>query len=150
MSEPSAVNPGLNGAPRPAVQPAAQACGVLVVDDQAGIRELLALSLRRDRFAVWVAAGGREALDVYREHRDAIDVVLLDVNMPAFDGPQTLRALQQLDPHVRCCFMSGDLGGYTEGGLLGLGAAAVLRKPFRLADVARTLRASIGPNRDDP
>jgi CheY-like chemotaxis protein len=47
---------------------------------------------------VWLAAGGQEALDLYQRHREAIDVVLLDVRMPGLDGPQTLAALRALNP----------------------------------------------------
>jgi CheY-like chemotaxis protein len=95
--------------------------------------------MRQQGFAVWLAAGGGEALDLYRRHRRAIDVVLMDVRMPGLDGPQTLAAIQELNPQVRCCFMSGGLGSYTERGLRDLGAAALIGKPFRLAEVVRAL-----------
>jgi CheY-like chemotaxis protein len=114
-------------------------CGILVVDDEAGVRGVLNLGMRRQGFAVWVAADGQEALDLYRRHHETIDVVLMDVRMPGLDGPQTLAALQELNPQIRCCFMSGDLGNYTAERLQILGAAAVLRKPFHLAEVARVL-----------
>ena len=65
---------------------------------------------------------------------------MLDVLMPGLDGPRTLAALQELNPQIRCCFMSGDLGSYTEDRLQSLGAVAVLQKPFRLAEVAEVLR----------
>ena len=116
-----------------------RACGILVIDDEEGVRGVLNVRLRQQGFAVWLAADGHEALDLYRRHREDIDVVLLDVRMPGPDGPQTLAALQQLNPQVRCCFMSGDLGSYTEWGLCNLGAAAVIRKPFRPDDVAQML-----------
>jgi CheY-like chemotaxis protein len=119
---------------------AARKCGLLVVDDEGGVRGLLDVGMRQEGFAVWLAADGQEALDLYRRRRGAIDVVLMDVRMPGLDGPQTLAALQGIDPQVRCCFMSGDPGSYTEQGLCELGADAVLRKPFRLAEVARVLR----------
>jgi CheY-like chemotaxis protein len=113
--------------------------GILAVDDEEGVRGVLGIGLRQLGFAVWLAAGGREALDLYRRHREAIDVVLLDVRMPSPDGPQTLAALQELNPRIRCCFLSGDLGGYTEERLRNLGAATVLDKPFRLAEIAQAL-----------
>jgi len=116
-----------------------RACGVLVVDDEEMVRGVLNLGLRHDGFAVWLAANGEEAVALYRRHRADIDVVLLDVRMPGPDGPQTLAALRRFDPQVRCCFMSGDLGGHTEERLREGGAAAVLLKPFRLDDVARVL-----------
>jgi CheY-like chemotaxis protein len=117
----------------------ARACGILVVDDEEGVRGVLKVRMRQQGFTVWLAADGQEALDLYRRHREDIDVVLLDVRMPGRDGPQTLAALQQLNPQIRCCFMSGDLGSYTEERLRGLGAAAVLPKPFHLDEVAQAL-----------
>jgi CheY-like chemotaxis protein len=118
--------------------------GVLVVDDEDSVRGVLDIGMRQQGFAVWLAADGREALEVYRRHGGAIDVVLVDVRMPGRDGPQTLAALREVNPEVRCCFMSGDLGGYTEEGLRNLGAAALFRKPFRLAEVSRVLRELAG------
>ncbi len=88
---------------------------------------------------VRAAADGQEALDLYRRHRETIDVVLLDVRMPGLDGPRTLAALQELNPRVRCCFMSGNPGTCTEKGLRRLGAASVLPKPFGLDDAALVL-----------
>ena len=59
--------------------------------------------------------------------------------MPGLDGPQTAKALRQLEPQLRVCFMSGDLGGYTDQKLRDLGALAVIPKPFRLAEIAPML-----------
>jgi DNA-binding response OmpR family regulator len=118
----------------------ARTYGILVADDDEGVRRLLEIGLRQQGFAVWPAASGPEALDLYRRYRPAIDVVLLDVRMPAPDGPQTLVALREQNPWVRCLFMSGDLGRYTEWELENLGAAAVLQKPLRLTEVAQVLR----------
>jgi DNA-binding NtrC family response regulator len=113
--------------------------GLLVVDDEDGVRGVLNVGMQHHGFAVWLAADGQEALDLYRRHRETIDVVLLDVRMPGLDGPRTLAALQELNPRVRCCFMSGNPGTCTEEGLRRLGAATVLPKPFRLDDVALVL-----------
>jgi CheY-like chemotaxis protein len=113
---------------------------VLVVDDEKMVRTVLALGLRSAGFAVWQAAGGREALEVYAENRDQIDVVLLDVRMPEMDGPQTFAALKELNAEVRCCFVSGDPGEYTVEGLLALGAVAYVSKPFSLAEVEKLVR----------
>jgi CheY-like chemotaxis protein len=113
--------------------------GLLVVDDEPCVRGVLDVWLRHQGFAVWVAANGWDALDLYRYHREAIDAVLLDVLMPGRDGPRTLASLQEVNPQVRCCFMSGNLGVYSEERLRTRGAAAVLRKPFRLTEVAQVL-----------
>jgi CheY-like chemotaxis protein len=110
-----------------------------VVDDEAYLRGMLNTGMRQQGFAVWLAASGPEALELYRRHHETIHVTLLDVHMPGLDGPQTLLELQQVNPQIRCCFLSGDPGSYTEGQLCTLGAVAVFRKPFRPDELALAL-----------
>jgi anti-anti-sigma factor len=124
---------------------------VLVADDDEGIRSLLGCALPRHGLRAVLAATGREALERYRQDAAAIDVALLDVNMPGLSGPETLAALRDLAPGLRCCFMTGDLGPDTEERLLAHGAARVFPKPFAAAEVAETLRRLAGnvpPRRD--
>ena len=104
--------------------------GILVVDDDDGIRGMVAFYLDRHGYTVWQAANGQEAVEVYQQHRDAIAVVLLDVRMPGLDGPQALQALRVINPEIRCCFMTGESGPYTLEELYRLGAIRVFRKPF--------------------
>jgi two-component system sensor histidine kinase/response regulator len=113
--------------------------GILIVDDEGCMRSVLNLLMRKQGFAVFLAADGNEALDLYTRYRQNIDVVLLDVLMPGNDGPRTLAAIQEINPRVCCCFMSGSLGDYTEGELRDLGAVAVLAKPFCLSEVTQML-----------
>jgi CheY-like chemotaxis protein len=114
--------------------------GVLVADDEQMIRLLVQLGLERNGFTVWLAADGREAIDLYRAHSADISAVLLDVQMPDVDGPQTLDALRELSPTLPVCFMSGDTGTYQAEELVRRGAAFVIAKPFRMDDVAKILR----------
>jgi len=113
---------------------------VLVIDDEHMVRVLVKLGLERTGFDVSIASDGQKGIDIYRAHREEIDVVLLDVQMPGFDGPQTLDALRELNYEVTACFMSGDLGGYEVNELLRRGAAEVIAKPFRLDKLANILR----------
>ena len=114
--------------------------GVLVVDDEEYLRQIFDIALRQEGFAVWLAADGLEALELYQKHHEAIDMVLLDVRMPGLDGPGTLTALRRLNPKVCCCFMSGDLALYKERSLRDSSAGPVLYKPFRLEELARRVR----------
>jgi CheY-like chemotaxis protein len=125
-----------------AVQAKKLAPGVLIVDDEPAVGGMLACLFRGRGLTPMLAGGGREAAELYRRHHDTIQAVLLDVRMPGLDGPQTLALLREIDPGVRCCFMSGDTGQYTPEGLLALGAARFFSKPFRnLDEVADALRA---------
>lgn len=112
---------------------------VLVVDDEVLVRTLLRTVLDREGFAVSAATNGREAVSLYRKLGAEIDLVLLDVRMPGLDGPRTLASLQQMDPGVACCFMTGHSGEYTEADLLRRGAARVFAKPFGLGELGSLL-----------
>lgn len=118
--------------------------GILVVDDDEVVRAVLDIALGAHGFSVRLASDGREGVAVYREHAATIDLVLLDVRMPGWDGPRTLAVLRARAPRVRCCFMSGDTGEYTEQDLLALGAAAVFRKPFRFGELIPHVRHLTG------
>src|SRR5262249_9071772 len=78
-------------AERPAAWcPDGSAPGVLVVDDETAVLCVLAARFRHEGVKVWLAGHGPQAIELYRSHRGAIDVVLLDVLMPGMDGPRTL------------------------------------------------------------
>jgi CheY-like chemotaxis protein len=113
---------------------------ILVVDDEPAVLGMLELVLRHHGFVVRLARGGWQAVELYRQHHSEVDAVLLEVQMPGMDGPQTLAALQKLNPNVRSCFMSGHTGDYSEADLLSRGAARVFDKPFAsVEDLAHTL-----------
>jgi CheY-like chemotaxis protein len=114
--------------------------GVLVLDDEPALRDLLERVLAEAGFHVWTAATGAEAVTLYGAHRSDIDVALLDVRLPDTDGPRVMAALRRLDPGVRCCFMSASLGGGEAEALLLAGARHVFPKPFDLGEVVRVLR----------
>jgi DNA-binding response OmpR family regulator len=121
--------------------------GILIVEDDTALLNLVATALQREGFTVWPAPSGRVALDIFQREREQIDLALLDVRMPGLDGPQTLAELRRLSPDLACCFMSGYSGAYTPEDLLALGAAHCFDKPFRLDEVADRLREVVSQKR---
>src|SRR5262249_13423851 len=87
---------------------------VLLVDDEALLRELARGVLEQAGYKVLTACDGLEALEVHRRHAQEIDLILLDQSMPRLSGPDTLRRLRQDGPPPRVLFSSGfateDLG----------------------------------------
>jgi CheY-like chemotaxis protein len=112
---------------------------VLVADDDEHIRLLMRLALRQVNLAPLLAADGREAVELFRRHQDVIQAVLLDVHMPGTDGPTAWAQIQQLNPRMACCFMTGYSGRYSGADLLALGALRVFEKPFRPDDILQTM-----------
>jgi DNA-binding NarL/FixJ family response regulator len=117
---------------------------LLIAEDNDATRRFLVSVLRPRGFAVFATADGVEALELYRSHGPSIDLVLLDVDMPTLDGPATLAALRQINPKVRCCFMTGIAPLLQEHAKRS--EVHVFRKPFasidRFADDLRRLTMS--------
>jgi two-component system nitrogen regulation response regulator NtrX len=78
---------------------------VLIVDDEAGIRQALKQVLEYEKLVVKVAASGGEAITMYPEYRPHL--VFMDVKMAGLDGLETLTRLRNLDPNAQVVMISG-------------------------------------------
>jgi len=123
---------------------------VLVIEDNAAMRELLRTILEQEHYEVLEAPDGEVGTQLFREQRP--DVVLTDILMPKKDGLETIRDLRNEWPQVKIIAMSG--GGYrmmTQQSVLGaaadFGALRTLAKPFScqalLRAVATVLTSSV-------
>jgi two-component system OmpR family response regulator len=111
---------------------------ILVVDDEAHIREVVAYALTRDGLEVVMAADGREAERVL--DRGGVDLVVLDVLMPELDGLSVCRRLRAKSA-IPIIFLSsrGDEADRVNG--LELGGDDYVTKPFSPRELATRVRA---------
>ena len=107
---------------------------VLVVEEEAAIREMLFLVLRQNGFMVHLARNGEEAITMFSSLQWEVDVVLLDWGM---DGQQTLAVLREMNPKIACCFMSGGAAAMHER------ETPVLPKPFTITMLIEELRSLV-------
>jgi DNA-binding response OmpR family regulator len=114
---------------------------ILVVDDEAPVREVLAEYFATEGYAVESAGSGLEALTVIRGGR--ADLVLLDVRMPGLDGVQVLRRIRELNEHVPVIMVTAneDVGLAKE--TLKLGAFDYVAKPFDFDYLDRAVAAGL-------
>src|SRR3954462_9068345 len=114
---------------------------VLVVDDEASVRQALERALRLEGFAVSTAAGGREALEALEARPP--DVGVLDVTMPDLDGIQVVKRMRAGGVDVPVCILSArdDVDDRVAG--LQAGADDYLVKPFALAELTARLPAPL-------
>ncbi|KAM3097986.1 response regulator [Phormidesmis sp. 146-35] len=103
---------------------------ILVVDDEAFIREIVKVTLEDCRYRVLTAQDGVEAIALYAEHKDEIRLVLLDLMMPALDGASTVYTLRKLNPTARIVAMSGLSTTEMKVKASSAGVQAFLPKPF--------------------
>jgi two-component system, cell cycle sensor histidine kinase and response regulator CckA len=135
---PPAAAAGANGrredpAPAPAAAPdpaSARKATILLVEDEAMVRDLLREVLESSNYRVLEAGQGREALAVAEAHAGKIDLLVTDVVMPEMGGPELARRLVETQPDLKVLFVSAyadeevlDRGDSTE-------RSAFLRKPF--------------------
>ena len=113
---------------------------VLVVEDEAQVREVSRRILERMGFDVKTAVDGMEALEVFREHADEIDCVLLDVAMPRMGGEETLPELKRIKPDVRVVLVSGFGQEEIQRRFAGKGLAGFMEKPYDPAEFRKVMR----------
>ncbi len=102
---------------------------VLVIDDEAHIREMMRLTLEASRYEVGEAESGEEGLEQFGEGR-TYDVVLLDQKMPGIDGLETLRRLLTRVPDARVVMVTAYASVELAVDAMRLGATNFLRKPM--------------------
>ena len=118
---------------------------ILLVDDEETILRVGSEMLRELGFEVITANDGREALSVFQANRNSISCIILDLTMPHLDGEQTFRELCRLDPMVKVIMTSGYNEQEISHSFVGKGLAGFIQKPYRLEELAETLRNSMYP-----
>src|SRR4051794_27033240 len=114
---------------------------VLIVDDEAGIRQALKQVLEYEELEVRVAASGGEAITVYSEYRPHL--VFLDVKMAGLDGLETLSRLRDLDPTSTVVMISGHGTIATAVEATQRGAFDFLEKPLDTDRLLVTVRNAL-------
>lgn len=113
---------------------------LLVIDDEAPVREAVVDIMELVEISVIEAANGVEGIQLYQLHKHEIGAVLLDVQMPLMSGADTFRELYQLDPKIRVIISSGYSENETMKNFISDGLVLFLQKPY-LVD---TLLAKVG------
>jgi len=116
---------------------------ILLVDDEGIVRDFAATALRSLGYSVALAADGAEAVEHFSEHRQDIDLVILDLIMPILSGPDTFRELKRIDPDVRVLISSGFSRKEATDTLLDQGALGLLSKPFRIDELSQMVARHI-------
>ncbi len=115
---------------------------VLVVDDEASIRDLLAKTLALAEYEVDVAADGRSALERIRIH--AYDLLIVDLKMPGIDGLAVIREAKRYHANLPVLIITGYSTEASAIEAVNLGVAGYLTKPFRVPQVLAAAAKALG------
>ena len=113
---------------------------ILVVDDEEQIVKVCARLLQKFGYQVLTASGGKQAIELVRQHGAKISLVLLDMTMPEMSGRQTYEAMQKLVPGIKVLLSSGcSIEGHAQE-LLDSGCNGFIQKPFDAVDLAAKVK----------
>jgi two-component system alkaline phosphatase synthesis response regulator PhoP len=114
---------------------------ILLAEDDPLTLEALAACLEEEGFETLSAADGKQALELWAEHRPQL--LCLDIMMPEIDGFEVCRRVRATDPSVPILFLSAKNEEIDVVVGLGLGADDFIRKPFTRAEVIARIRAAL-------
>lgn len=113
---------------------------ILIIEDHAAVRALLARVLEEAGYQVWEAANGREGLERFRAH--PVDLVITDLEMPEMNGIEVIVELTRLCVDVRVIAMSGLSGDELQQARL-IGARRTLPKPLDLQALLQVVQSEL-------
>ncbi|HYF34417.1 MAG TPA: ATP-binding protein, partial [Prosthecobacter sp.] len=117
---------------------------ILIVDDEAPVREVAASVLTALNFNVMTASDGTEALIQVAERRSELHAVITDLHMPSMDGLTFVRAVKRMLPEVSIIVASGRMEERDANEFKSLGVSAVLDKPFTQQMLVAVLKKTLG------
>ncbi|MFW5730745.1 MAG: PAS domain-containing hybrid sensor histidine kinase/response regulator [Desulfonatronovibrionaceae bacterium] len=114
---------------------------VMVVDDESEIREITCEILEGSGYTTISAASGEEALSLYAEEPQAVDLVVLDLNMPGMGGQECLKRILELNPEARVVIVSGYSECQAHNQNIISKASGYISKPYQLGHLLASIRA---------
>jgi CheY-like chemotaxis protein len=113
---------------------------ILLVDDEKMVREVNKDLLESIGYKVHAVGNGQEAIAVYMEKKDKINLVILDMIMPGLSGPDTFDRLREINPNVKVLLSSGySINGKVQT-IMDRGCNGFLQKPFKLEELSSKVR----------
>jgi two-component system cell cycle sensor histidine kinase/response regulator CckA len=116
---------------------------VLVIDDQAGVRDVARGALQLYGYSVLTADNGLQGVELFREWQDDVEVVILDLAMPVMDGEEALWHLREIRPGVKVILSSGYSEIDATRRFSGKGLAGFLQKPYTARKLGETVRQAL-------
>ncbi len=114
---------------------------ILIADDEERMRRLLSDFLKKDGYRVLLAKDGKEAMELFDENIDAVDLIILDIMMPRCDGWSVLRYVRKLSPTIPVVMLTARTEDVDEAFGFELGADDYIGKPFSPIVLSARVRA---------
>jgi len=125
---------------RPAPNGFSDNATVLLIEDESTALSVLSKVLGNRAYKILTASDGETAVEIFRQHSDVVDVVMLDMGLPKMSGRDVLRRIKAIKPNVKIVIASGYLESDLQPDLAGDSIAAFIQKPYMIDNVIEVLR----------
>jgi two-component system cell cycle sensor histidine kinase/response regulator CckA len=117
---------------------------ILLVDDEEVVINVNRMVLERLGYRVFMARSGQEAIEIYQNNKDGIDLVILDMIMPGMGGESAFDILKSINPGLKVLLSSGySLNGQATK-IMERGCQGFIQKPFSIGDISHKIREVLG------
>ena len=113
---------------------------VLLIDDDEMVVDVGELILNNSGYDVVIAKSGKEAIDVYKENHNRIDMVILDMILPDMDGGDTYDRLKEINPGIKVLLASGYDKDYQGRDVMERGCDGFIQKPYNMNELLEKIR----------
>jgi CheY-like chemotaxis protein len=104
---------------------------ILLIEDEDFLRKAVRITLESKGYTIYTAQDGVAAAKVYKQHKQNIDLVFVDVDLPGAAGIDLVKKLKKLDPNVKVIFASGFFEPEIKTRLSKSGVKGFVQKPYR-------------------
>jgi PAS domain S-box-containing protein len=122
---------------------------ILLVEDDPSVRNTAMRILERAGYTVFPASDGREALDIYDQHRSGIDLVMTDMIMPEMSGRELVARVRQRDSNVAVLIMSGYTEQTSRSQSFLEPGSVFIQKPFTPESLTAKVRSALNASKPE-
>ncbi len=112
---------------------------ILFIDDEELIRNLAQSALENYGYRVLLASNGEQALKIFKDEKERIDLIILDLSMPELSGREVLERIRSMDKEIKVIVSSGYSDSSQIEPLMQYGVAEFITKPYRPAYLANKI-----------
>jgi two-component system, cell cycle sensor histidine kinase and response regulator CckA len=123
---------------------------ILLIEDEADICSAFSEAMSEQAVSVVTAQTGELGIEMYRTHKDEINLVVLDLSLPGISGEETFRVLKRINPNIKVVVSSGYGDPYVKKLFKGIALVGTLQKPYTWGGLVENMEKFLSMIRSKP
>ncbi len=122
---------------------------ILIVEDEKQVRTMEKRILEKSGYNVLTVENGREAIELYRENSNNIDLIILDMIMPEMGGKECFYKLKEINPNAKIIVITGYKTDAIITGLIKEGISGIIEKPFNIHNFTKEVHNALSKTKNN-